>query len=702
MKIPRVAAGLPALLVLWAGTAATQEKAEKEGDYKTVVTASRSEEEILESSRSVEVLDEADVAETASMTLPALVAETPGVLVQKTNPGGGAPMIRGLIGNKNLYLFDEIRLNNSTWRSGPNQYLNLIDPFVISRVEVLKGPGSLQYGSDAIGGIVNVLPLEPEYYEDLHIGATAAGLYSSAENGLQGRLALHQGKNGFGLLGGGTLKHFGDLSGGGDAGVQPFTGYGESDADLTLMQYFPCGVKLKLAYFNTRIHDAGRIDQLYENKRLRYYDNFHDLLYAKLWGDALGSKLKYRVSLSYQHSLEKVRDLRYTTLDFDEVDRIQTSETTVHTVGATGTVNARFFRDIFSVTGGFDLYADLVGSEAWQKRGGVVSDQRSPFPADSRYILGGFFAALKVSHDFKGFEPGIWGGTRLSIFNAHAPDVVDYGDVDYLHLGVVLSGGLSLMIKEMFHAGVTFSQGFRAPTLTETVSFGDMGSLFEVPNPSLSPERIHTIETFVKLLTGPVVFRGAFFYSFLTEVITRRPSTWEGQPTVNDKPVYTSVNADSGKVEGVEGWLELDLGLLLRLKGVKLKGGVTSMIGEEENCEAETCVTQPMSKFPPLFYTFIAGWYGNLSVETAFFGEIVVRGADKQDRLSQQDRDDPRIPENGTPAWTTLSLRSGLVWRDRIRATLILGNLTNAKYKIHGSGVYEAGAHVSMLLGLGF
>ena len=90
-------------------------------------------------------------------TTPEALMGMNGVFVQKTNHGGGSPFVRGLTGNQTLILVDGIRLNNSTFRYGPNQYLNTIDAYTIQRIEVAKGTGSVQYGTDAIGGVVHII-----------------------------------------------------------------------------------------------------------------------------------------------------------------------------------------------------------------------------------------------------------------------------------------------------------------------------------------------------------------------------------------------------------------------------------------------------------------------------------------------------------------------------------------------------------------
>ena len=89
-------------------------------------------------------------------TLPEALIGTSGVFIQKTNHGGGSAFIRGLTGNQTLILLDGIRLNNSTFRYGPNQYLNTIDLFSIEKLEVAKGIGAVDYGSDAFAGVINL------------------------------------------------------------------------------------------------------------------------------------------------------------------------------------------------------------------------------------------------------------------------------------------------------------------------------------------------------------------------------------------------------------------------------------------------------------------------------------------------------------------------------------------------------------------
>ena len=115
---------------------------------------------------SVSVVEKTQIDALGFRTSPEALTGTTGVFIQKTNHGGGSPFIRGLTGNQNLLMMDGIRLNNSTSRYGPNQYLNTIDPWTIQKIEVARGTGSEQYGSDALGGVVQVFTQSPSFVKN--------------------------------------------------------------------------------------------------------------------------------------------------------------------------------------------------------------------------------------------------------------------------------------------------------------------------------------------------------------------------------------------------------------------------------------------------------------------------------------------------------------------------------------------------------
>ena len=127
---------------------------------EVVITANRYGSLQIKTPEAIRVIDNKSIQKFQLRTAPEALLLTPGVFVQKTNHGGGSPFLRGLTGNQTLLLVDGIRLSNATMRYGPNQYFNTIDVFSIEKIEVLRGSGSVQYGSDAIGGTIQAFSHE--------------------------------------------------------------------------------------------------------------------------------------------------------------------------------------------------------------------------------------------------------------------------------------------------------------------------------------------------------------------------------------------------------------------------------------------------------------------------------------------------------------------------------------------------------------
>ena len=205
---------------------------------EVVVTARKVEEPIFITPHSVEVIDSNRIKIASFRSTPDIFREVPGAMVQKTAYGQGSPYLRGFTGFRNLFMIDGIRLNNSVFRDGPNQYWSTVDAGTIERLEVVRGPASVLYGSDAIGGTVNVITRRPRAYAE---GQELAGdlyyRYATAENSNIGRatadIALSERG---GLLLSGSVKDFGDIESG--AGKLPNTGYDEWDGDVKL-EYAP-------------------------------------------------------------------------------------------------------------------------------------------------------------------------------------------------------------------------------------------------------------------------------------------------------------------------------------------------------------------------------------------------------------------------------------------------------------------------------
>ncbi len=676
------------------------ETGEDDDAYKTVVTALGFEDEEFDSPRSIEVLEEEDIQRKAGETLPGLLEETTGIYVQKTAHGHGAPIIRGVIGINNLILFNEIKLNNSTWRTGPIQYLNLVDPFSVEKIEILRGPGSLMYGSDAIGGVISIYGKSPHFSDKPSLSPALSGNFSSADLSYAGHFSLGGSCKSAATVFGGTYKQFNDLVAGPDVGEQEFTGYSDADFDYNMkIRLFDAGT-LELGYYMVRLFDAGRIDQLESKNRLRTYDNARDLGYVRYIGDHEDLDLDYKLTLSFQRYEDVAQDIRFASPALDVIERNTWDYVEVNTVGFTSVVTKGFLGRQVELSGGIDIYSDWVDAHSFRLDEGMPVAKAPVFPPGSRYTSYEVYvlARWNIHKYLKGLH--LWGGGRFNYTTAFSPDMGDYGDITYEKPGGTGSGGLYYTYKSILNTGVSFSEGYRSPKLSETSIFGDMGSYFEIPNPDLGPERAETLEVYAKVWWKYFDINVAFFTTWLGGLLDKAAATYNGMTEIDDKPVMRTENMDSALLLGTEASLVFYFGRLMGVDGLRLKGNITWIRGDKDICSDGACEEEPMTRIPPLFFTAALGYFDDDGGDFDFSVEALLRGAQKQDRLSSSDASDVRIPEEGTPGWKMLSLRGMMEYRKRVVVTMLFENLLNETYKIHGSGVYEPGTSISISLTL--
>ena len=199
-----------------------------------VVTATRKTTATEVLPYAVNILERNAIQRQLSRTVPESLTGMPGLFIQKTNHGGGSPFLRGLTGNQSLILVDGIRLNNAIFRYGPNQYMTLVDPYIGEKIEVVKGTGSVQHGSDAMTGVINIqttslkLGSKPNWQENALIRLSEAGMELTLRPELK-----YEGRN-FAFVVGASSKKFGDLKGGDTTGFQRPTGYGELSYDMKM------------------------------------------------------------------------------------------------------------------------------------------------------------------------------------------------------------------------------------------------------------------------------------------------------------------------------------------------------------------------------------------------------------------------------------------------------------------------------------
>jgi outer membrane cobalamin receptor len=180
----------------------------------------------------VSTLDQREIRKANARTTPEALMGTAGVFLQKTNHGGGSAFIRGLTGNQTLLVIDGVRLNNATYRYGPNQYLNTIDMFTIEKIDVLKGIGAIEYGSDAMGGVIQLSTKSANTNDINSFKLSNTSKFLSSQMERTNRTEVNYASKSWGIVSGISLKKFGDIMGGETIGIQAPTGYREKNYNI--------------------------------------------------------------------------------------------------------------------------------------------------------------------------------------------------------------------------------------------------------------------------------------------------------------------------------------------------------------------------------------------------------------------------------------------------------------------------------------
>ena len=668
---------------------------------EVVVTATRSEAAAFDVPYVAETLTREQMQnERMSRTLPEALREIPSVMIQKTANGQGSPYIRGFTGFRTLMLIDGIRLNNSTFRDGPNQYWNTVDPLSVERLELVKGPSSVLYGSDAIGGTVNALTLvAPEQWT-----GRAYYRFASAEDSHTGR-AEGGGKAGpFGLLAGVSVKSYGDLRAGQPTGGQPKTGYDEWDLDLKAEYRLGDNRNLVAAWQRVRQDDAWRTHQtpyaksfhgtpVKTDPRELIYDQKRDLAYLQYHADDIGGAVEsLKLNASYQYQGEEMSRLRNTTF------RRELSVVDVQTMGlwaqlvspspvGTWTYGVEYYRDwvssgqtIYNSNGSINSIAiqGPVADAASYDLVGVYAQDEFAVGKRWKFILGGRYTYAGVNA----------GKVRNPVTSTQMSLCDDWNSA-------VGSGRVIYQVDQRNHwhlfAGI--SQGFRAPNLSDLTRLDTArgGSELETAAPGLQPEQFITGEIGLKAQYDKFDAELSYFYTDIHDMIVRAPTgntITIGGTTYNE---ITKRNTDHGYLHGIE------LSARYRfLPQWSVFGWVTWMEGKADGYPTSTSTapqTEYLSRVMPLSGEVGVRWE---TKNKKLWAEAVTLIADTADKLASGDVStlDNRIPPGGMPGYVVFTVRGG--WQINKHATLTaaLENLLDKDYRVHGSGVNEPGRNL--------
>jgi hemoglobin/transferrin/lactoferrin receptor protein len=658
--------------------------------YEVVVTPTRGiESDTFDSADAVSVTSRFDIDSRPHNLLTQVLGEEPGVLLQQTTSAQTSPVIRGFTGQSNVHLVDGVRFNTGTWRSGPNQYTGWVNEGPIESIEVVRGPASVQYGSDALGGTVQYIVEPLARIAPRQIIGSLAIEGSSANEGFGGQADVaFRGSRG-GLRVGGERRRVGDLRPGdgidSHSAVTTFLGLSseilgdrqeatafDMGGGFAVLDLSPAaGSTLHALYLHNNLTGSSRYDRVLGGAGL-YRSGFDpqrlDFALARYEKADLGRFDGFSATLS----LNRQADGRFEQARPNA--RLDRQEGTTSAIGYQVQLNENFAGRHQLVVGSEFYDESISASRRLVEPTGVVTAARPDIPDGTTYTSLGVFAQQSV--DVVPDRLSVRGGVRFSRFGfgTTADPVLGVIEDDVVSSSMSFQASAVMNLTRQINVTANVSRGFRAPNAADFGSIGlTGGGGFEItpgtaaafdalvgsaatapsvstgePVVNLRPEEAYQYEFGLKARAGR--FSGAIsgFDMELYDFIQRRAlvfpnpivgTTISGFQVVRQdaaglafiaqdiRPIATRVNIDRARIVGMDGEGEI------RFTSSWTAGGYFSMANGRILPQGD--FARRMN--PPMGGARVR-WMGS-----RLWAEGVLSFATEQTRLSSGDLSDARI-----------------------------------------------------------
>jgi hemoglobin/transferrin/lactoferrin receptor protein len=571
----------------------------------------------------------------------------PGVLLQKTGPAQGSPYIRGFTGYHVMMLNDGFKLNNSVFRSGPNQYWNTINGSTIDQLVVSKGSASARYGSGAVASVeaLSRTELQQELYTRV----------ASADRSLMNTLKYDFSLGKTNVYLDGTFNHFGDMHVA-ELGTLNGTGFDEYGGGLKITH--PCSDGLfTLSNQFFKQNNASRWHSTVDNNQS--------------WeGTTTGSHLT--------RDLDQKRNITYLRYDHDDFyigyARQYQDEVEDNTRRTTDVRLSGFTVDTDSLIGqwnlspkthvGYEVYVDHVDS--FYTRNGVERND-TPVGKDSTYLDSGIYADHSLMLGQTEFRLGARGSyAKVDVgqyLNANS-GLVESLENHWSNVSFGLSAHRQFENLNVF-AGV--NQGFRAPNLSDLTTYGTARSgIQSQPAPDLEDEKFTSYEVGFKWGTDHNNLELSTYYTDIRDTINS---------TIISGNTF-KVNSGKAYVDGV------DLVINNIFEHLDSRSYISYQYGKDKSANDYLSRINPLTIGNRLKFLSDHQWSGQLDSKWVA----------KADKLSTADNSDTqRIPPGGTPVYFLMSAEVSYAFKSKSSLSFGIENLFDEDYRVHGSGQNSLG-----------
>lgn len=694
---------------------------------EVIVSVNKWEQKLNEVPNKIVKINKSEILRNNPQTSADLLGQTGSVFIQKSQLGGGSPMIRGFATNRVLLVVDGVRMNNAIYRSGNLQNVISIDALSTETAEVIFGPGSLIYGSDAIGGVMDFHTLNARFSKDkkLLVKGSMLGRYSTANKENTAHADINLGWKKWALVSSFSYSKFDDLKMGknggqdsylrpeyverqnnsdvivqnGDPRIQRFSGYDQLNF-LHKIRFKPNEFwDLQYSFTHAKTSVAPRYDRLiqYRNGGLRFAEwyygpmlwNMHTLhiLHSKKTGLYDDSRLTVAYQDYEESRIDRTRANNIRNRQVELVDGISANWDATKSIG-----NGEFFYGleyIYNKVGSFGARTDISTNS--------VTPMVSRYPDGSTWSAAGIYGSYKKNLNTR-FT--LTTGLRYSYSTLNATFDTTFIKFPYRNADLrdgALTGNAGIVFRpaEGWQLNGNISAGYRMPNVD------DIGKLFEsapanitVPNPELTPEYAWNFEVgIVKRIPNKFRIELNGFHTILNDAIVRRPTTFNGQDSIVFNGVNSRVealqNVATATVWGFQASAEYYF-----TNEFSLQTHANWITGKETDDVKNEQV--PLRHAPP-FYGSTSLRYSQKKIFVQVLAQYNSEIENADLAPSEQVKTDIYAKDADgkpySPGWYTLNVKTSYQLIKNLQLTLGWENITNQRYRTYSSGIVSAGSN---------
>ena len=660
-----------------------------------VFAEDKDETERLLNPSKIEKIDAVKIFETAPSTSADALQKTGAVMIQMSQSGGGSPIIRGFEANRVLLVVDGVRLNNAIYRSGHLQNSISVSPLMLDNIDIIFGPSSVKYGSDALGGVVHYHTKSPKKGQLWK--ANLLQRYTSANNGVNLYFDQSWSKGKWGFLQAINLNRFGNLK----MGAQRNHGYENWGNE----EHITNGKEqLRTAYDQVDFIQKIRFDasqdlsyklnlQLSSTTNLNRFDQLNDLSggtpkYTEWY---YGPQKRLLLSLGTEHQKKTVfYDSFNNTLSYQQLEESRNSQKLnadlierIENVSVFANT-ADFIKkwDYNTLNYGIDLQHNIVRSSATENYntryadGGsdmtslsVYSQYKHPFSKSSYFSVGARYSKVQLNGKF----------------NENQSLGLPFNAVQLDNDAITASAGLKWDMGNGWESTIAASTGFRSPNVDDVTKVFEKSGKLTVPNEDLSPEFSKNIELTINKSLGKSYLSATYYYTLLEDAIVKQAFSLNGQDSLwydgEYLTVYANTNSQDAFLFGYNAKAYIHLN-----KHWSSTHTISYTYGKDESADAL------LDHIPPLYGKSQIDWVKNNYRLGLFAFYNAWKKAEDYSPNGSDNLDEATA--DGTPAWWTLNLSCSINLSDKLVAQLNVENILDVHYKTFSSGISAPGRNV--------